>query len=187
MDSIGGNLSDRNTRGQAGRHVRHFFRWSWWPMFLRKEPAMPNRDLTALATKRVRLRATYLRTGAVRPPTTTRGLPHVALRCATVEWTIPFYQDLLEFPLTEVFENRDFKGSTHFFFDIGHGNTIAIQPVRAFPPVAPSPAPPPVIAGVTSGECRGPQWLRAGRANPHRQLPFQSAPSVTRLSSRDPV
>ena len=36
-----------------------------------------------------------------------------------------FYQDLLEFPLTEVFENRDYKGSTHFFFDIGHGNAIA--------------------------------------------------------------
>jgi catechol 2,3-dioxygenase-like lactoylglutathione lyase family enzyme len=36
-----------------------------------------------------------------------------------------FYQDLLEFPLTDVFENRDYKGSTHFFFDIGHSNTIA--------------------------------------------------------------
>ena len=42
-----------------------------------------------------------------------------------MERTIQFYQDLLEFPLTDVFENRDYKGSTHFFFDIGHGNTIA--------------------------------------------------------------
>ena len=36
-----------------------------------------------------------------------------------------FYQELLEFPLTEIFENRDYKGSNHFFFDIGHGNLLA--------------------------------------------------------------
>ncbi len=42
-----------------------------------------------------------------------------------METTIRFYQDLLEFPLTELFENRDFEGSTHFFFDIGHGNALA--------------------------------------------------------------
>jgi catechol 2,3-dioxygenase-like lactoylglutathione lyase family enzyme len=24
-----------------------------------------------------------------------------------------------------MFENRDYEGSTHFFFDIGHGNTLA--------------------------------------------------------------
>jgi catechol 2,3-dioxygenase-like lactoylglutathione lyase family enzyme len=82
-------------------------------------------DLTALAAERARLRATYLRTGAARIPTTARGVHHVALLCTNVERTIQFYQDLLEFPLTDVFENRDYKGSTHFFFDIGHGNTIA--------------------------------------------------------------
>ena len=86
---------------------------------------MPELDLTALATERARLRATYLRTGAARPPTTARGVHHVALLCANVERTIQFYQDLLEFPLTDVFENRDYQGSTHFFFDIGHGNTVA--------------------------------------------------------------
>jgi catechol 2,3-dioxygenase-like lactoylglutathione lyase family enzyme len=86
---------------------------------------MPELDLTTLATERARLRATYLRTGAVRTPTTARGVHHVALLCANVERTIQFYQDLLEFPLTDVFENRDYKGSTHFFFDIGHGNTMA--------------------------------------------------------------
>jgi catechol 2,3-dioxygenase-like lactoylglutathione lyase family enzyme len=32
---------------------------------------------------------------------------------------------VLEFPLTELFENRDYQGSTHFFFDIGHGNLLA--------------------------------------------------------------
>src|SRR5678815_4987284 len=35
------------------------------------------------------------------------------------------YQGLLEFPLTEIFENRDYKGSNHFFFDIGNGNLLA--------------------------------------------------------------
>jgi catechol 2,3-dioxygenase-like lactoylglutathione lyase family enzyme len=86
---------------------------------------MPERDLPALAAARARLRATYLHPGATRPPTTARGVHHVALLCANVEQTIQFYQDLLEFPLTDVFENRDYQGSTHFFFDIGHGNTIA--------------------------------------------------------------
>jgi len=38
---------------------------------------------------------------------------------------VRFYQDLLEFPLTDMFENRDYRGSTHFFFDIGNGNSLA--------------------------------------------------------------
>jgi catechol 2,3-dioxygenase-like lactoylglutathione lyase family enzyme len=86
---------------------------------------MPELDLTAFAAERARLRATYLRTGAPHTPTTARGVHHVALLCANVERTMQFYQDLLEFPLTDVFENRDYKGSTHFFFDIGHSNTMA--------------------------------------------------------------
>jgi catechol 2,3-dioxygenase-like lactoylglutathione lyase family enzyme len=45
--------------------------------------------------------------------------------CSDVERTIRFYQDLLEFPLVELFENRDYRGSTHFFFDVGHGNYLA--------------------------------------------------------------
>ena len=28
-------------------------------------------------------------------------------------------------PLTELFGNRDYKGSTHFFFDVGNGNLLA--------------------------------------------------------------
>jgi catechol 2,3-dioxygenase-like lactoylglutathione lyase family enzyme len=31
----------------------------------------------------------------------------------------------LEFPLTEIFENRDYKGSNHFFFNVGNGNLLA--------------------------------------------------------------
>ena len=34
-------------------------------------------------------------------------------------------RSLLGFPLVELFENRDYKGSTHLFFDLGHDNTLA--------------------------------------------------------------
>ncbi len=71
------------------------------------------------------LRSRYLAARADRPPSTARGVHHVALMCTDVARTIDFYQGLLEFPLTELFENRDFEGSTHFFFDIGHGNSLA--------------------------------------------------------------
>ena len=72
-----------------------------------------------------RLRAEHLRPAAERPVTAARGVHHVALLSADVERTIRFYQDLLGFPLTELFENRDYEGSTHFFFDIGNGNALA--------------------------------------------------------------
>jgi catechol 2,3-dioxygenase-like lactoylglutathione lyase family enzyme len=54
-----------------------------------------------------------------------RGVHHVAVLCADVERTIGFYDGLLGFPLVELFENRDYAGSTHFFFDIGNGNHLA--------------------------------------------------------------
>ena len=50
---------------------------------------------------------------------------HVALLSSDVERTVEFYQGVLEFPLTEMFENRDYGGSTHFFFDLGNGNALA--------------------------------------------------------------
>jgi len=31
----------------------------------------------------------------------------------------------VEQPLAELFENRDYRGSTHFFFDVGNGNYLA--------------------------------------------------------------
>jgi catechol 2,3-dioxygenase-like lactoylglutathione lyase family enzyme len=71
------------------------------------------------------LRSTYLMASKERPPSTARGVHHVALVSSDVEQTIRFYQEVLEFPLTELFENRDYPGSTHFFFDIGHGNALA--------------------------------------------------------------
>ncbi len=80
-------------------------------------------DLDATDAERARLRATYL--AAERPPSSARGVHHTAVLCADVERTIRFYQGVLEFPLTELFENRDYKGSNHFFFDIGNGNLLA--------------------------------------------------------------
>tara|TARA_A100001234_G_C12568190_1_gene360493 strand:- start:44 stop:550 length:507 start_codon:yes stop_codon:yes gene_type:complete len=71
------------------------------------------------------LRATYLRSSSVRPESSAQGVHHLALLSSDVERTIDFYQGVLEFPLTELFENRDYKGSTHFFFDIGNGNALA--------------------------------------------------------------
>ena len=82
-------------------------------------------DLEAAAAKRERLRAEYLRHPGDRPRSTARGVHHVALICSDVERTIRFYQGLLGFPLVELFENRDYQGSTHLFFDIGHDNTLA--------------------------------------------------------------
>ena len=71
------------------------------------------------------LKARYLRPRAERPASSGRGLHHFALICRDVERTIQFFQDLLEFPLVELFENRDYRGSTHLFFDVGHGNYLA--------------------------------------------------------------
>ena len=71
------------------------------------------------------LKERYLRPPSQRPTSSARGLHHFALLCNNVEETIIFYQDLLEMPLVELFENRDYQGSTHFFFDVGHGNHLA--------------------------------------------------------------
>ncbi|MGY1782477.1 VOC family protein [Geodermatophilus sp. SYSU D01036] len=83
------------------------------------------RDLTALEAERARLRAEHLRPAGERPPSTARGLHHTALISSDVERTVRFYQDVLGFPLTELVENRDYPGSSHFFFDIGNGNLLA--------------------------------------------------------------
>jgi catechol 2,3-dioxygenase-like lactoylglutathione lyase family enzyme len=84
---------------------------------------MTETDLKAIAAERARIRSTYLLQD--RPPSSARGLHHTALICSDVEQTVRFYQEVLEFPLTEIFENRDYPGSNHFFFDIGNGNLLA--------------------------------------------------------------
>src|SRR6202165_858773 len=78
-----------------------------------------------LAARRERWHAQYLRLAAERPASTARGVHHMALICSDVEQTIQFYQELLGFPLVELMENRDYKGSTHLFFDIGNDNLLA--------------------------------------------------------------
>ena len=84
---------------------------------------MTDIDLAAIEAERDRIRDTYLQ--ADRPASSARGVHHVALLSSNVEQTVRFYQGVLEFPLTELFENRDYQGSTHFFFDIGNGNLLA--------------------------------------------------------------
>ena len=82
-------------------------------------------DTGAVDAARERIRTTYLRPERSRPAPSARGLHHFAVVARDVEETVRFYQELLEFPLTEIFENRDYRGSNHFFFDIGNGNLLA--------------------------------------------------------------
>ncbi|HEU4897346.1 MAG TPA: VOC family protein [Actinomycetota bacterium] len=85
----------------------------------------PAIDLAVVESERARIRAAHLRAAADRPQSSARGLHHVACLSSDVERTVRFYQDVLEFPLTDLFENRDYRGSNHFFFDIGNGNLLA--------------------------------------------------------------
>ena len=77
------------------------------------------------AEQRDRIRQQYMKPAGERPASSARGLHHTALVSSDVEATVRFYQDLLEFPLTELIENRDYPGSSHFFFDIGNSNLLA--------------------------------------------------------------
>ncbi len=80
--------------------------------------------LEAVRERRRQLRSTYLRARDERPSPTTRGIHHAAFVCRDVEETIRFYQDFLGFPLVELVENRDYAGSSHFFFDLGNYNLL---------------------------------------------------------------
>src|SRR4051794_2842553 len=82
-------------------------------------------DPAEIDAERARIRAVYLKPAGERSRSTARGLHHTALISSDVERTIRFYQDVLGFPLTELIENRDYPGSSHFFFDIGNGNLVA--------------------------------------------------------------
>ena len=82
-------------------------------------------ETASLDAERDRIRAAHLKPVGERPASTARGLHHTALISSDVETTVRFYQDVLGFPLTELIENRDYPGSSHFFFDIGNGNLLA--------------------------------------------------------------
>ena len=86
---------------------------------------MSTHDIDARERERQRIRSGHLLPVQRRPPSSARGLHHTALICSDVERTVRFYQDVLEFPLTEIVENRDYEGSSHFFFDIGNDNLLA--------------------------------------------------------------
>jgi catechol 2,3-dioxygenase-like lactoylglutathione lyase family enzyme len=86
---------------------------------------MTTTDPAAFEAERDRIRTAHLRPAETRPASSARGLHHTALISGDVERTVRFYQDVLEFPLTELIENRDYPGSSHFFFDIGNGNLLA--------------------------------------------------------------
>jgi glyoxylase I family protein len=77
-------------------------------------------SLDELEARRAELRSQYLLPPSERASTPGRGIHHAALICSDVERTIQFYQGLLGFPLVELVENRDYKGSSHFFFDLGN-------------------------------------------------------------------
>jgi catechol 2,3-dioxygenase-like lactoylglutathione lyase family enzyme len=82
-------------------------------------------DLKRIEAERRRIVENFLVDEGKRPRPSARGIHHVALLSSNVERTVRFYQGVLEFPLIEIFENRDYQGSNHFFFDLGHGNTLA--------------------------------------------------------------
>ena len=85
---------------------------------------MATLDQDQLATRRKELRDRYLQAEGERPASIGRGVHHLALICSDPEQTIRFYQETVGFPLVELFENRDYAGSSHFFFDIGNGNLL---------------------------------------------------------------
>ena len=86
-------------------------------------PQPEGAELDAIRARREDAQA-YLHPLAERPASTVRGVHHLALIARDVEETIRFYQEFLGFPLVELVENRDYGGSSHFFFDIGNRNLL---------------------------------------------------------------
>jgi glyoxylase I family protein len=95
-------------------------------------------EQATLAARRAELAAQYVTPVESRPASNGRGIHHAALICSDVEQTIEFYQGLLGFPLVEVVENRDYPGSTHFFFDLGNDTLLGFFD---FPGLGLEPAP----------------------------------------------
>ena len=87
-------------------------------------PQPTGAEQQALAERRAELRERYLIPAADRPQSSGRGIHHAALICSDPATTIEFYQGLLGFPLIELVENRDYPGSSHFFFDLGNSTLL---------------------------------------------------------------
>ena len=58
------------------------------------------------------------------PPAYTGGVDHLALISSDLDKTIRFYTEVVGMRLTQ-FSNRDEPTSTHIFFDMGGGNSLA--------------------------------------------------------------
>jgi len=87
-------------------------------------PPPQGKELEEIRARRQKLREKYLHGRGERPASTVQGVHHLDLICKNVEETIQFYQEFLGFPLVELVENRDYAGSSHFFFDIGNRNML---------------------------------------------------------------
>ena len=140
-------------------------------------------DPARIESERARIRDTWLKPGGSRPASTARGVHHTALLSSDVEQTVRFYQEVLGFPLTDIFENRDYPGSNHFFFDIGHGNLLAFFD---FPELGLGP-----YAEVLGGlhhiaiSMTPEEWERAKARLDEAGVPYQSE-SGTSIYFRDP-
>jgi catechol 2,3-dioxygenase-like lactoylglutathione lyase family enzyme len=82
-------------------------------------------DSASIEAERHRIRQAHLLRAGEPPQSTAPSLHHTALISSDVERTVRSSQDLLGFPLTELIGNRDYPGSLHFLFDIGHENLLA--------------------------------------------------------------
>ncbi|HEY7067458.1 MAG TPA: VOC family protein [Chloroflexota bacterium] len=91
---------------------------------------------TDYEARREALRQKYLQPNPEPTPTSARGINHLVLICADIGRTIEFYTQVMGFPLVRLFQNRDLANSTHFFFDVGHGNQLAFFdfPEHPMPP-----------------------------------------------------
>lgn len=69
-----------------------------------------------------------------------RGVNHLALVCKDMGRTVDFYQGVLGMPLTKTIELPG--GGQHFFFDCGHGDSVAFFWFPDAPPAAPGIAAP---------------------------------------------
>ena len=58
-------------------------------------------------------------------PVGTGGVDHLALISSDLSATIEFYTEVLKMRLTQIVANRDDPTSTHIFFDMGGGNSLA--------------------------------------------------------------
>src|SRR3954469_11575850 len=91
---------------------------------IRRMAAPDDNERTQLAERREELKKRYVKPVGERPASNARGIHHAALICSDVEQTIRFYDGLLGFPLIELTENRDYPGSSHFFFDLGNSTLL---------------------------------------------------------------